>query len=249
MAIEKCIPIKKELIAYMSQQLSDFSFQGCHGNIYAFCRYGIAGIHDYILIQREFYEGNLSLAISALASCFNTSWRGIPWFTIGYETSLPVLITGKKYYDASLGRHCVSNSKDQLETLFTAIKSDIFTYALPFFSKSHIKINSDLLITTTNLVMRNQLSIMNSEQIDELKNYLIVRNKEYSLYRKECRKNHQNEQIDSFDSNPLHPLIEGWLLRIQKQLKYAHLSKALRTQFIRNTTILFRDAFDFYGLK
>lgn len=246
---EKCIPIKRALIAYMSKNFFDFSFQGSSGNLYAFCRENNDGIYDHIIMQREFYEGTISMIITELASCYNRSWRGIPWFAIGYETDIQVLKTGMKYYDATLGWHKVDNCKNELDGLFSAIKSDIDTYAMPYFLKNHDKLNADKLMTITNTYMQAQIITLNPNQVDEIKEFLVTVNQSYCAYRKECRKNNRKEQIEHFDILPQHPLIEQWLSDIQKQLNYSNLSKNIRKQLIRDTTILFRDAFDFYGLK
>lgn len=249
MSNEKCIPIKRELIAYMFEYFLDFSFQGNRGNIYAFRRDNHDGIYDYIILQRDFFEGEISLIISELASCYNSSWRGIPWFTIGYETDIQVLKTGKKYYDAISGWHKVGNCKEELNGLFSAIKSDIETYAMSYFSKSHEKLHADTHMTITNVYMQAQVLTMQPNQVIMLKEFLVTLNHAYSAYRKECRKNKQEEQIDYYDILPLHPLIEQWLLDIQKILNYSSLSKQIRTQLIGYTTILFRDAYNFYNLK
>lgn len=246
---DKCIPIKRALIAYMSEYFLEFSFQGTSGNLYAFCRENNDGIYDHIIMQREFYEGTISIIITELASCYNRSWRGIPWFTIGYETDIQVLKTGKKYYDATLGWHKAENCKKGLDGLFSAIKFDIDTYAIPYFCGNHDKLNSDKLMVATNTYMQIQVTTLHPNQVDAIKEFLVTVNQSYSSYRKECRKNNRKEQIEYFDILPLHPLIEQWLSDIQKLLNYSQLSKNVRKQLIGSTTILFRDAFNFYGLK
>lgn len=101
----KCIPIKKKLIAYMSTWFPDFLFQGGNSQFYAFRRENPNGIYDHIIIQREYYEGTVSLVVTEAASCYNKSWRGIPWFTVGYDTNIGVIISGKKQHDTDIGWH------------------------------------------------------------------------------------------------------------------------------------------------
>ena len=86
MPAEKCIPVKKKLIDYISKQFPDFLFEGGNSTFYAFCRENPDGIYDHIIIQREFFEGTLSLVITEAAACYNCSWKGIPWATVGYDT-------------------------------------------------------------------------------------------------------------------------------------------------------------------
>ena len=51
------LPIKKKLTSYMSKHFSDFLFVGSYSNFYAFRRENQCGIYDYIIIQKEFFEG------------------------------------------------------------------------------------------------------------------------------------------------------------------------------------------------
>lgn len=249
MSNEKCIPIKKELISYMSAHFPNFIFQGNVGAFYAFRKLNDNGIYDHIIIQREFWEGTISLVITEVASCYNSNWRGIPWFTVGLGTDIGVLITGKSPYPVNTGWHRCNNRKEELETIFTALGADIETYVLPFFFSSHNKINVDKLMVVTNTYIQAQLATLSEEEIVSLKQYLTDCNKAYSEYRKMCIKNNQKEEIAYWDIISLHPLIEQWLLNIKNQLNYSHLCQSIRINLINYSTILFRDTFDFYNLK
>lgn len=248
MANKRCIPVKKELIKFMSIHFPDFLFQGCNGPLYAFCQKNDDGIYDYILIQREYYEETISLCISEIASCYNRNWQGVPWFTVGYGTDIAVLITGKNCYDAHVGWHKGKNDKEDLNKLFYAIKSDIDTYVLTFISKCHEKINSDKHMVETNMYMQSQFSLLNEEEVHSIKNYLVEVNKAYQEYRKECKIKKQKETIDYFDIIPLHSHVEKWVTEIQKILGYSKLSRNLRIRLIKDTTVLFRDTYGFYNL-
>ena len=70
----------------------------------------------------------LSLVITEVASCYNKSWKGIPWFTVGYGTDIGVLITGKQHFDANIGWHRCKNAPDELQKVLVDIKGDIYTY-------------------------------------------------------------------------------------------------------------------------
>lgn len=249
MPTERCIPIKKKLIDYMGKKFPDFPFEGGNSNFYAFFRKAPDGLYDHIIIQREFFEGTLSLVITEAATCYNRSWKGIPWAMVGCATDIAVLITGKNIYPADTGWHRIKNDAAELDSLFEAIKSDIDTYVLKFFAKSHEKICSDKRMVTTNAYMQTQFSALSDNDIGAVKQYLTDVNKANSEYWKQCKKDGVKETIAYFDVIPLHPIVEQWLTGIQKVLGYSYLSDKIKTQLIKDTTILFRDRFDFYNLK
>lgn len=246
---EKCIPIKKKFIAYMSTWFSDFLFEGGNSQFYAFRRENSDGLYDHIIIQREYYEGILSLVVTKAASCYNKSWKGIPWFTVGYDTDIGALITGKNGYDAKIGWHKCNNNAEKLYGIFDEIRKDIDTYVLGYFAKCHEKINKDRDMVITNSYMQAQFAELSKEDIDAVKKYLVNVNKAYSVYRKMCRKNGEQETTTYFDLIPLHPMVEHWVTDIQEQLNYSYLSEGIRTQLIVHTTVLFRDNYNFYNLR
>ena len=49
MPAEKCIPVKKKLIDYMSKQFPYFPFEGGNSTFYAFRRENPDGIYDHII--------------------------------------------------------------------------------------------------------------------------------------------------------------------------------------------------------
>lgn len=249
MPAEKCIPVKKKLIAYMAGQFPDFLFQGGNSTFYAFRRANADGLYDHIIIQREFFEGVLSLVITEAASCYNQSWKGIPWFTVGSSTDIGVLITGKNQYPADTGWHRINNSIEELDGLFEAIKSDIDTYVLKFFANSHERINSDKQMTAMNSYMKVQFTELSEVDISAVKQYLVDVSRANSEYWKQCKKAGTKQTIAYFDLIPLHPIVEKWLTEIQNALNYSYLSDKIRTKLIKDTTVLFRDRFNFYNLK
>ncbi len=249
MSKEKCIPIKKGLVSYMASNFSDFVFKGSVGTFYAFQKSNEDGIYDYIIIQRDFYESMVVLVITEVTSCYNCNWRGIPWFTVGLGTDIGVLITGKNSYKPDVGWHKCNNKVEELDFVFSGIGSDINTFVYPYFSKCHEKIKLDKLLTTTAVYMKEQLTLLNEEEIYLIKQYLVDVNKAYSSYGKMCRKSNQKETLDYWDVIPLHRKIEQWLEDIKNQLKYSYLSDDIRIKIIKYTTVLFRDYFDFYNLK
>lgn len=246
---EKCIPIKKKLISYMSTWFPDFLFQGGNSQFYAFRRENPNGIYDHIIIQREYYEGTVSLVVTEAASCYNKSWKGIPWLTVGYDTDIGVIISGQKQRDTNIGWHRCDNNAEKLYELFDEIRNDIDTYILAYFTKCHEKINPDRCMVITNSYMQAQFAELSKENIDAVQEYLVNVNKAYTVYRKICRKNGKQETTTYFDIIPLHPIVEHWLTDIQEQLNYPYLSEEIRTQLIRYTTVLFRDNYNFYNLK
>lgn len=246
---EKCLPIKKKFIAYMSKWFSDFMFEGSADQFYAFRRENPDGLYDHIIVQRDFYEGTISLVVTVAASCYNKSWRGIPWFTIGHDTDIAVLITGKKRYDADTGWHRRKNNAEEIYGIFDEIRKDIDTYVLNYFTECHKKINMDKRMVITNSYMQAQFAALSEEDINAVKKYLVSLNKAYSEYRKVCRKKGEQETVLYFDTIPLHPIVEKWITDIQEQLNYSYLSESIRTQLAEQTTILFRDNYNFYNLR
>lgn len=97
--------------------------------------------------------------------------------------------------------------------------------------------------------MQMQFSILSAEDIQTVKDYLVRVNKAYSEYRRTCRKNNERETIPYFDIIPLHPIVEHWITDIQEQLNYSYFSENIRTQLIKDTTVLFRDNYNFYDLR
>ena len=247
--MQKCIPIKKPLANYMSEHFPDFPLEGSRGAFYAFRRDNADGLYDHIIMQREFFDGTLSLVLTELASCYNRSWKGIPWFTVGIDTDIAVLMTGKNHYPANTGWHRIKNSAEELPKLFEEIGNDIVTYALDFFARSHNQINSDRRMTVMNTYMQAQLAALSTAETDEVKQYLVEVSQAYSQYGKMCKKTGAKETTAYYDILPLHPIVEQWITDIQKSLNYSHLSSNIRMQLIKDTTVLFRDRFDFYNLK
>lgn len=245
---KRCIPIKKKFVDYMSHWFSDFLFQGNTSQFYVFRRENIDGIFDYIIIQREFYEGMISIIITEVASCYNKLWKAIPYYTIGYDTDIGVLITKKNYYNADIGWHRVQNDVEQLPELFDGIRKDIDTYVMDFFSKCHKKINEDKCMSVTNSYMKTQFTILSEDDIKSIKEYLVNSNKAYSQYMKDCKKNKEKETIEWFDIIPLHPIVERWIADIQKLLNYSNLPKNIQKRLIRDTIILFKDNYNYYNL-
>lgn len=244
----KCIPVKKRLVDYMCEWFPHFIFQGGDSQIYAFRRENSDGIYDHIIMQRDFFEGVLSLVITEVASCYNKSWKGIPWFTVGHGTGIGVLITGKQYYDANTGWHRCKNDPDELQKILTDIRGDIDTYVFDFFEKCHKKIHADKRKVITNSYMQTQFLTLSEEDIQAIKAYLVRANKSYSEYRKDCKKRGEKETTPYFDIIPLHPIVEHWVADIQEQLNYSYLSESIRIQLINDTTVLFRDNYNFYNL-
>lgn len=250
MPVERCIPIKKLLMDSMKEKFPDFLFQNSStSTLYGFTRKSSHGIYDHIILQRDFFDGVISLTISEVAACYNHSWRGIPWFTVGYDSDIAALITGKKQNTAGVGWHRCGNSKEEVELLLPAIQSDIETYVLPFLELSHQKIGSDRYMTTLQEYLTGQFAALTEEQITSIKQFLVDGNKVYSQYRKTCRENGQQETLHYYEVFPLHPMVEQWLNDLKEQLGYAELSRNQRLKMIGHTTVLFRDVFDFYNLK
>ncbi len=248
MSHKRCIAIKKKLVDYMSKHFSDFLFVGSHSNFYAFRRENECEIYDYIIIQKEFFEGILSVIITEVASCYNKNYKAIPYFTVGYHTNIAVLITGKNCYDTDIGWHSIENKAAQLNDLFGLIKKDINNYVMDYFEKCHKKINSDKYMTVMNCYVQAQFKMLCDDEINSIKQYLVDVNKTYSAYRKMCKKNGLKESKAYFDSIAVHTTIQKWLIDIQKILGYGYLSKSIKMQMIKNITILFRDNFNFYHL-
>ena len=248
MSNKKCISIKKKLTSYMSKHFSDFLFVGSYSNFYAFRRENQCGIYDYIIIQKEFFEGILSVIVTEVASCYNKNYRAIPHFIVGYNTDIAVLITGKNTYNTAIGWHSIENNAEQLNDLFELIKKDIDNYVMDYFEKCHKKINSDKYMTVMNCYVQAQFKMLCDDEINSIKQYLVDVNKTYSAYRKMCKKNGLKESKAHFHSIAVHTTIQKWLTDIQKILGYAYLSKSIKMQMIKNITILFRDNFNFYHL-
>ncbi len=248
MSHKRCIAIKKKLVDYMSKQFTDFLFVGSHSNFYAFRRENECEIYDYIIIQKEFFEGILSVIITEVASCYNKNYKAIPYFTVGYHTNIAVLITGKNCYDTDIGWHSIENKAAQLNDLFGLIKKDINNYVMDYFEKCHKKINSDKYMTVMNCYVQAQFKMLCDDEINSIKQYLVDVNKAYSTYRKMCKKNGLKESKAYFDSIAVHTTIQKWLIDIQRILGYGYLSKSIKMQMITNITILFRDNFNFYHL-
>ncbi|MCI9155510.1 MAG: hypothetical protein HFF44_01060 [Lawsonibacter sp.] len=139
------------------------------------------------------------------------------------------------------------NAPAELDGLFEAIRADIDTYVLKFFMESHKKINTDRRMAVMNTYMQGQLAEMRDEDIKAVKQYLMDVSKANSEYRKQYKKS--GESIAYFDLIPLHSIVEKWLMDIQNTLNYPHLSDKMKTQLIKDTTVLFRDRFNFYNLR
>lgn len=249
MQSEKCIPIKRTLVDYMCRWFPDFLFAGAASQVYAFRKENPDGIYDYIMMYREFYQGTISLVITETASCYNKSWKGIPWFTVGCSTDIRVLITGKNCYDPNIGWHRCKNNPEEFGVLLDGIREDIDTYVLDFFKRSHRKILADKCMVTTNSYMQTQFKELSEEDVQAVKEYMVRANKAYSEYRTDCRKKGQKATKPYFEIIPLHPVMECWLTDIQKHLNYTYLSESIRKQIIKDAGLLFRDHYDFYNLK
>ena len=248
MSNKRCILIKKNLISYMSKHFADFLFVGSHSNFYAFRRENQCGIYDYIIFQKEFFKGILSVIITEVASCYNKNYRAIPHFTVGYDTDIAVLVTRKNTYNTATGWHNIENKAEQLNDLFELIKKDIDNYVMDYFEKCHKKINSDKYMTVMNCYVQAQFKMLCDNEINSIKQYLVDVNKAYSAYRKMCKKTGAIETIEYFDIIPVHTIVQKWLVDIQKALNDCYLSKSIKMQMIKNITILFRDNFNFYNL-
>lgn len=246
---EKSIPVKKKLIDYMSTHVSEFSFVGGNSKMYAFRCDHFDGLYDYILIQREFHEGTLSLIISEAATCYNKSWKAIPHFIVGSDTDIAVLITGKHRYDVDTGWHRGENNEEELYRLFDEIRMDLHTYVLKYFTECHKSINANRCMVYCNSYMQMQFKVLCDHDIYSIKQYLIHTSKAYSEYRMTCRKNKIQEEIAYFDLIPLPLCMEHWLTDIQAFLRLSELSEAKRTQILKYTTLLFRDHYQFYHMK
>lgn len=241
MQSERCIPIKKKLVGYMSKWFPAFVFEGGHGPFYAFRRENPDGIFDHIILQREFYQGKLSLIITEVASCYNRSWKGIPWFTVGY--GMDIRSEGKVVW------HSCKNDPEELRGLFDCIRTDIDAYVTGFFAECHEKIRADKRRVTTNSYMQAQFTTLRKEEIQAIKEYLARVGKAYSACRKASRKNGEQAATAYFDILPLHPVVERWVREIQEQLGCPYLSEKMRIQIIKDATILFRDNYDYYDLN
>ncbi|NDO46942.1 hypothetical protein [Clostridium sp. MD294] len=248
MSNKKCIPIKKNLISYMSKYFADFLFVGNHSNFYAFRRENECEIYDYIIIQKEFFDGILSVIITEVSSCYNKNYRAIPHFTVGYDTDIATLITAKNTYNTATGWHNIESKAEQLNDLFELIKKDIDNYVMDYFEKCHKKINSDKYMTVMNCYVQAQFKMLCDNEINSIKQYLVDVNKAYSAYRKMCKKTGAIETIEYFDIIPVHTIVQKWLVDIQKALNDCYLSKSIKMQMIKNITVLFRDNFNFYHL-
>lgn len=249
MPAPKCIPIKKKLIASMSKWFPDFFFEGGNSQFYAFRRDNSDGIYDHIILQKELHENTLRLVITEVASCYNQSWKGIPSLVVGYSTDIAVLMTGNHHYKVGAGWHECANKAEELEGLLDEIRKDIDTYVLNYFTENHEKINADQWLVTTNSYMQSQFKLLSENDIQTIKEYLIDVNKAYCAYRKVCVKNKEKETTRYFDVIPLHAIVECWLNELRDQLNYSHFSDSTRHQFITQTTVLFRDNYNFYDLK
>lgn len=232
----------------MCKWFPEFTLESSDNQFYAFRRENPDGIYDHIILQRDFFGGELSLVITEAASCFNRSWKGIPWFTVGYSTDIGVLITGKQRYDANTGWHRCKNDPKELQKILDGIREDMDTYVLAFFEKCHQKIHADKRKMITNSYMQTQFPILSEDDVQAIKEYLVRVNKAYSKYRRACKKRGEKETAPYFDIIPLHPVVEHWITDIQAQLHSSFLSESMRTQLIKDTTVLFRDRYNFYNL-
>ena len=223
---ERCISIKKSLIEYIETNFPEFTYEGGTSSFYAFVRKSENGIHDYILIEREFYNGEIHLIISEVASCYNTSWKCIPNTTVGFGTSLGALITGKNYYQAGTGSHVCDNNYDDLQNAFCGIRSDIERYVLKYFDKCHRDINNDKQLSTVYSYMQTQLKLLTNEDVQSIVNH-----------RKQSEKDRQSS------GNVFHPIEEKWISEIQQELGYTSVADKLRNQIARMVIILFREKY------
>lgn len=247
---EKCISIKKSLVDFMKQNYPDFVFAGSAGSAYAFSRES-EGIYDYIILWRDFFEGNIYLSVSEVATCFNKSWKGVPVCVVGRGTSIGVLITGKNRYDACVGEHKCKNCKEELPGLYMQIKQDVDKYVLPYFENCRKELCDDKCKYVTGRYMQEQFGKLYPEEIAEMKRYLVEVNTAYSDYYKECKK--LGKCLDTnrfaFDMVPMNGILGKWLTEIQDLLEYTHLSEDVRRSIIKYTTFLFRDEYDFYNYR
>ena len=242
-------PNKKEAHCIYVKWFPDFFFEGGNSQFYAFRRNNSDEIYDHIILQKELYENTLRLAITEVASCYNQSWKGIPSAVVGYSTDIAVLITGNHHYKVGTGWHECENKAEELEGLLDEIRKDIDTYVFNYFIKNHEKINADQRLVTINSYMQSQFKLLSENDIQAIKEYLIDVNKTYGAYRKSCMKNKEKETTRYFDIIPLHPIVECWLNDLSDRLNYSHFSDSTRHQIITQTTVLFRDNYNFYDLK
>ena len=247
MAGNRCIPIKKPLVAYMAEHFPEYSFVGVNGMFYGFTRFCGDGTYEHIVIQREFYEGTISLVLTEVAVCYNRNWRGIPWFTIGYETDIAVLITGSKIYDASTGWRRCENDKNKLNGLFDAIGADIRKYVFPFFHECHQKIGSDKIRKRVCEYLQAELPNLSEETVASIKQHIHEMNQVYSRYMAECRKKGENPTLKVSQMDPLHPQEKSWMTDIQRILGFPALSESAYNRIYGYMIILFRDYYDFYN--
>lgn len=245
---ERCIPIKKKLVGYMFQRFPEFVFEGSTSQFYAFRRENDDGIYDHIIIQRDFYKGTISLVITEVTSCYNTSWKGIPWFTVGCETDIACLITGKGYYEAGTGWRRCSNHEEELPGLFAAIGADIETYVIGYFRQCHAKMNSSRYMTVMSSYLRSRFSALDEDEVASIKEYLISAAKAYSEHDKACKKSGKREAIEGVDVPFLHSTVKGWVADIQGSLKVSDLPANAEIKIRVDSLTLFSDRFHLYNV-
>lgn len=245
---KRCINIKRSLIDFIELNFKEFIFEDSSNSIYIFKRCNKNKIYDYIFIQKDFYEGEISLTISEVASCYNSNWRGIPHCIIGYETNIACLITKNKVYDSNVRWHKCQNNKDDLQRIFLELKKDINEYVLPFFKESHQKINEDTVIKLVKNYIIYEAKKLTDDEVNSIKKYIKDCNLKYSKYIKECRIN--NKQILNYFEvvKDNHKILQKWEIDIIKNLN-KHISTKTKLDIKKYILILFKDLFDFYNLK
>lgn len=229
----RCIPIKRKLVEFFDTVFPDFKFQATSGELYIFRKENIDHLYDYIFIQKEFFEGKISLAVSEVSCCYNQSWKGIPHSILGKSTSIGVLITGKNYYPAEIGWNQCDNNNQALDGLFHAIQKDIEKYVIPFFYQQHLELAQDTISKKIYTYTQHIFPKLKDLEIETLKQWLGQINRAYR----------EHKQIERyFFAVECPTILQSWLETIEKELQKEKIQLD-KNEIIKKLLILFRDYF------
>lgn len=243
MAKERCIPIRKRLVEFMASEYPDFLYQGNHSFFYGFTRMNPDGICDHIVLQREFFQGKIGLVLTEAASTYTRNYRSIPWWIVGYETDIGVLITGENSYPAEIGWRYCENRVDALPELFGAIKNDIDTYVLDYFDACHKRIQEDPHLPILYAYIEPRLSTLSDAEIKSIQAYDQEVTRAFFEYDRECIKQNVRTTKWCYELIPFHPLLEQWLNALKDQFQVESFPLDLKMKLVNSMMRLFLDRY------
>lgn len=215
--MSRCIIIKKDLIEFVEQNLTGYTFSGSEGYYYGFSKKNEDNLYYHIVIEKDFLEGNICLCIKRILVCYESQWWETPWHIVCMESDIVELINGwstscfAKWYSGE-------NSKEGLLSVLKSIKDVYFNECAPILEKEKSKLSENKLMRVTVEFLESIYIDLSDVDIRAIKKWLRMTISEYSKIDKNyCKENtaksEREKYLDFCLRNP-HPLFGIWTNKI-----------------------------------